>query len=387
MGGTARILVMDGGGIFGALPATYLAALEELTGRPLAESFHLIAGTSSGGILACGLARPGAPVPAAELRRLWLEEAEDIFQRAAWRKFPGVRGVSDLFMPKYSRTGLDGILQKMLGDAWLSDVTACDLLIPAQRLDPPPGRTLAYFFKTAKARGIMLTPDEAAEEKDFKLRDVAAATSAAPTYFPPVCIHDRSGRHFAFADGALIRNHPIIAAIAEANLLYPNADRLEVVSLGTGNQPVTYSFKKARRWGQIGWVGPVIESAMRGNTDASEYEAEAILMARPGNMFERFDMPIQEQPDFVHQPEKGVDKVWAENLHKIDLWSKEAVRRDMDRLRAVAKVLKTPRTPREELGYPLTKPSDLRTQGSTPAAAVPPQRMRRRPWPAEVPAP
>lgn len=386
MAGTARILVMDGGGIFGALPATYLTALEELTGKPLADCFHLIAGTSSGGILACGLARPGSPVPAAELRRLWLEESEEIFKRSTWRKLPGVGGFSDLFMPKYSRTGLDGMLTKMLGDSWLSDVTACDLLIPAQRLDPPPGRTLAYFFKSAKARGVMLAVDESAPEKDFKLKDVAAATSAAPTYFPPVQITDRSGRQFAFADGALIRNHPIIAAIAEANLLYPEADRLEVVSMGTGNQPVTYSFQKAKGWGQIGWVGPVIESAMRGNTDASEYEAEAILMARPGNMFERFDMPIQDDPDYAFQPEKGVDKVWAENIHRLDLWSKEAVRRDLPRLEKLAEILRQPKTPREDLGYPLTKPSDLRHAKCQPAAAVPPK-VARRPWPAGVPAP
>ncbi|MGH9262301.1 MAG: patatin-like phospholipase family protein, partial [Acidimicrobiales bacterium] len=54
-----RILSIDGGGIRGLIPATVLAALEDRTGRPVARLFDLIAGTSTGGLLACGLTKPG----------------------------------------------------------------------------------------------------------------------------------------------------------------------------------------------------------------------------------------------------------------------------------------------------------------------------------------
>jgi uncharacterized protein len=54
-----KILAIDGGGIRGLIPAVVLADLERRTGRRTAEMFDLIAGTSTGGILACGLTRPG----------------------------------------------------------------------------------------------------------------------------------------------------------------------------------------------------------------------------------------------------------------------------------------------------------------------------------------
>ena len=54
-----RILSIDGGGIRGVIPAMILARIESLTGKPIAELFDLIAGTSTGGILTLGLTKPG----------------------------------------------------------------------------------------------------------------------------------------------------------------------------------------------------------------------------------------------------------------------------------------------------------------------------------------
>ena len=56
---TFKALSIDGGGIRGIIPAMVLAEIEEHTGRPVAETFDLIAGTSTGGILALGLTMPG----------------------------------------------------------------------------------------------------------------------------------------------------------------------------------------------------------------------------------------------------------------------------------------------------------------------------------------
>ena len=62
MSNLLKILSIDGGGIRGIIPAMVLARIEDLTGKPISELFDLIAGTSTGGILALGLTRPGAGV-------------------------------------------------------------------------------------------------------------------------------------------------------------------------------------------------------------------------------------------------------------------------------------------------------------------------------------
>ena len=68
-----KVLCIDGGGIRGLIPALVLAEIERRTGRRIAEMVDLVAGTSTGGVLACGLTRPGTdgePAHTAELARL-----------------------------------------------------------------------------------------------------------------------------------------------------------------------------------------------------------------------------------------------------------------------------------------------------------------------------
>jgi patatin-like phospholipase/acyl hydrolase len=60
---TIKILSIDGGGIRGLIPAIILDYIETTTGKPISQLFHLITGTSTGGILALGLVKPGAPRP------------------------------------------------------------------------------------------------------------------------------------------------------------------------------------------------------------------------------------------------------------------------------------------------------------------------------------
>jgi len=82
------ILAIDGGGISGIIPARILAEMEEVSGQPIARMFDLIAGTSTGGILALGLTKPdreGNPqYSARELVKLYQEEGGTIFSRSVW---------------------------------------------------------------------------------------------------------------------------------------------------------------------------------------------------------------------------------------------------------------------------------------------------------------
>jgi predicted acylesterase/phospholipase RssA len=79
-----RILSIDGGGIRGIIPAFVIQNLEQRTGRAMRDLFHMIAGTSTGGLLACGLARPSTPMSGAELEELYVNNGPKIFARSLW---------------------------------------------------------------------------------------------------------------------------------------------------------------------------------------------------------------------------------------------------------------------------------------------------------------
>src|SRR3954447_6363322 len=89
-----RVLAIDGGGIRGIIPALVLADLEERTGRPIASLFDLIAGTSTGGILACALTVPDAN-PAARVVDLYRRRGPDIFRRSLWQRLSSADGLLD----------------------------------------------------------------------------------------------------------------------------------------------------------------------------------------------------------------------------------------------------------------------------------------------------
>ena len=107
-----RILSIDGGGIRGLIPALVLAEFERQTGRPIADCFDLIAGTSTGGILALGLTLPGAGGPpkyqALDLADLYFKEGPRIFDESLGRRLTNPMG---LRIAKYPPSGIEGVLQ------------------------------------------------------------------------------------------------------------------------------------------------------------------------------------------------------------------------------------------------------------------------------------
>ena len=162
-----RILSIDGGGIKGIFPSAILAYLEQerLQGRSIGDYFDLIAGTSTGGILALGL---GAGLTASELLHMYLDQGHNVFPSR--RK--GLTGKAKrLVSAQYDRRPFDKLLAQRLGDKTLRD-SKYRLLIPSTE-----GRNgEVYVFKTPHHPGYILDGDE-------KMSAVAAATSAAPTYF------------------------------------------------------------------------------------------------------------------------------------------------------------------------------------------------------------
>ena len=167
-----RILSIDGGGIRGIIPAMVLAEIERRTQRPVAQLFDLVAGTSTGGIIALGLTVPkcpGAPLYRAQrFVELYEHEGARIFSRSLLR---AMFAVDNLTLKKYSSTGIEQVLKEYFGDARLRDAVT-DVLITSYEIE----RRFPFFFKSRNA--------QRRSDYDFLARDVARATSAAPSLTP-----------------------------------------------------------------------------------------------------------------------------------------------------------------------------------------------------------
>src|SRR5437879_994464 len=116
MAAAFKVLSVDGGGIRGIIPALLLAAIEAQTKRPICELFDLIAGTSTGGIIALGLTKPGEggkpEKSASDVVKLYEEEGAEIFPQTF---FTGLH-IGALRGPKYPAAGIDATLEKYFGD-------------------------------------------------------------------------------------------------------------------------------------------------------------------------------------------------------------------------------------------------------------------------------
>jgi patatin-like phospholipase/acyl hydrolase len=261
-----RILAIDGGGIRGLIPAIVLAEIERRTGRRTADLFDLIAGTSTGGILACGLTRAGEdgrPVfTAADLIGLYESEGPEIFERRLLKRVTSVDGLID---ERYDDSGLNAALLRYLDSARLSD-TATEVFITAYEIE----RRQAFFFRSSRAR---VDPTY-----DFTLVDAARATSAAPTYFEPARVRDVAGAAtYALVDGGVFALNPAMTAYAEIAAGGRTGDIELVVSLGTGSHTRRIAFEDARGWGQIGWARPIIDVVFDGVAQTVDFELARLL--------------------------------------------------------------------------------------------------------------
>ena len=262
-----KVLAIDGGGIRGLIPALVLAEIERRTGRPTADLFDLIAGTSTGGILACGLTRPGPdgkPLHSADaLAELYRTEGPKIFDRSLRKKLTSVGGLVDEL---YDDDALNAALAAYLGDARLKDAMT-DVFITAYDIQ---GR-FAFFFRSSRARTD--------ETYDFAMADAARATAAAPTYFEPIEVTDAAGaRTYPLIDGGVYAINPAMCAYAE--VVGSGADISVIAALGTGAHTKPYEFEDVKGWGRLEWAQPVLDVVSDGLADTVDFEATTLSRGR-----------------------------------------------------------------------------------------------------------
>lgn len=265
-----RILSIDGGGIRGLIPALVLTELERQTGRAIADCFDLIAGTSTGGILALGLTRPGTggrpKYQAQDLANLYLKEGQRIFDESLGRRLTNPMG---LRVAKYPPSGIEGVLADYFGESRLKEALT-EVLVTAYDIE----QRDAFFYRRRRAR------EEA--RYDVPMRVAARATSAAPTYFEPALVLWPDGRD-VLVDGGVFANNPAMCAYAEAWRTLAETglttDDILLVSLGTGLHTEPYPYEQAKGWGVAGWAKPVLDVIFDGVADTVDYQLRQLLPA------------------------------------------------------------------------------------------------------------
>jgi len=258
-----RILALDGGGIKGAFTASVLATLEELLGDSVSEQFDMIAGTSTGGILAIGL---GMGLSPRDMLQFYRNRGPVIFPITGFHKHLG-KEIRHLFKPKHSQDVLlnelktayfSGGKNKTLGDS------VCRLVIPAY--DAVSG--VCHTFRTP--HHPLLKADEST-----CAAEVALASAAAPTYFSAAKVRNLIS-NASYFDGGVWANCPAMAAIVEA-VCYLDVplDRIDVLSIGTTDEPFTV--KMMAQAGIFRWGKTLIDLLMNAQVDSAVRHAQQLV--------------------------------------------------------------------------------------------------------------
>lgn len=254
------ILSCDGGGIRGIIAARCLEKLENVEGKPCNQIFDLMAGTSTGAIIAAALA---AGIPAKELVNLYITKGKEIFIKTPnpWTR---------LWKWEYCKKGVKKIFIELFGDKVLKELPV-DIIITAKDTV----RSETMFFEK-KRFGNML------------LREAVESSMSAPTYFEP------NGRYIDGGVGSF--NNPCYQAAVEAihYLGYPRG-QTKLFSFGAGREINNMKEGDAERKNKIGWAVYVIGEGM---DDANEQQVGLVrreYVTRGDIDFKRYQLSFTQE--------------------------------------------------------------------------------------------
>ncbi len=312
-----RILSIDGGGIRSIIPGQILSILEEKlkekTGRSetrLADYFDLIAGSGSGGIMACAYLSPIKPqnttprFTAAQVTEMYAKYGRKIFEETFDHKLLSVGGLID---EKYSSYGLEKLLKEYFEDLHLSHLLK-PCLIPVYDIT----RRAAHFFTQHTAT----KPSE-----DFMVRDIARASAASPTFFECKRVQSLSGVSYPMIDGSVFASNPSLCAYAEARKIYTQPGKpdkgvtaagMVVLSLGTGKSKSYYEFDDIKNWGIASWSRPLIDMTSTAVAETVDYQMREI--------FDAVDVPgqyLRINPKLPLDVKPEMDNASADNVQAL----------------------------------------------------------------------
>ena len=271
-----KILALDGGGIRGVVTATILQFVQSQLGKPLNQYFDLIAGTSTGSILAAGIALGKEPQ---SLINIYQQRGREIFNASWLRK----NVTSFICGSKYPNEGLIKVLREELSEITLrqvGEISNAELLILAY---DTLYRNTTFFTSCC--------PEENRWFNNMKLWEVCLSSASAPTFFPPYefkWTDPNDSRHgewkFPHIDGGVSANSPALAALAHVtDVKKIDISDIAILSIGTGATTKPLEYKEISKWGTAWWGLHVPDVFMGGQIQiATDLCGEIIQAVNPG---------------------------------------------------------------------------------------------------------
>jgi patatin-like phospholipase/acyl hydrolase len=261
---TYRILSLDGGGIRGIITVILMQRLNsdpQLAGW--LDSVDLIAGTSTGGLLALGLANG---LDLQRIRDLYENRGQAIFDDS-W--LDNLVDLGTIIGAQYGIRNLTRELRRILGQTTLGQLRK-RVLIAAFDLDNEASDPARRTWKPKLFHNFP-GPDSDSSLLAYK---VGLYTAAAPTYFPSAD---------GYIDGGVYASNPSMCALAQSQdsrfAGQPSLSDVVLLSLGTGTS-LTYVQGRNLDWGYAQWAKPLISLMLDGTAGIADYQCKQILGQR-----------------------------------------------------------------------------------------------------------
>lgn len=287
------ICSFDGGGVKGLIPATILADIEKEVSHPITEICDIFVGTSTGGLIALFLTVPDdhgrQKYTALHMVDLYKSLAKEVFQKS-WRK--------GIFVSKYSENTLMKLLYRYVGNNRVSDAKK-PLVVTAHDLKSKSNFVIATRY------GILYP------KMDLPMMYAGRATSAAPTFFPPLDLSLGEGIQLKLVDGGLMANNPSLLALMEAEQVYPGRSYV-ILSLGTGEYT---DLKAPKKSGIVSMLKPTVEALFSGPMQLTH---DVIRGSIPKENYYRFSPRLNKKQD-------AMDNVSDDNIASLEEIAKREI--------------------------------------------------------------
>lgn len=276
------ILSIDGGGLRGVIPLKIISEIERMSNKEIHRSFDLIAGTSTGGILACALCLRDADSPIGDKRKFTIPELENIYRKDGKTIFPYpknklvliIRFLRNIVRPKFRKENIEQVLKSYFGT---NRIRSCLRPIYISTYDIYSNKPLTFTYREAHTE----------RNKNPLLVDIGRSTSAAPTYLSSHSFNHHD-QHVTCIDGGIYMNNPALGALVEVlgnrdfkhyqlNSEILSIDDIFVLSLGTGRVNQLINSQNTHKWGLARWVKPVVDLMMNGPVKAVDQQISTIF--------------------------------------------------------------------------------------------------------------
>ncbi len=256
-GKTFKILAIDGGGIKGLYSSKILEHFEERYDCLISEYFDLICGTSTGGLIALAIS---VGIPSKEISKIYSENGKYIFPSQKWR----LKTLKQIFGGIYSNKGLIKVLDDLFKDKTIKD---CNNLICIPSFNITESKPIV--FKNDHSEGLNM-------HDNLLLKDVALATSAAPTYLPVWQINSMNSNQYI--DGGIWANNPSLVGYLEALKYFVGKgyDSIELLSISNLNIPNGVPIGAKRRKGFYSWKSDLFNTSLIGQSYFNDFFMQTI---------------------------------------------------------------------------------------------------------------